>query len=119
MTSTSRREIAEEYRKIGSVAMAEDISIYLPSWEQQQKRTPHIQEIRDALVSQTLRPQILPEEMPLLLTEIERLEMNVLEMQDMAFLGGQDKVDTKCQELVGDPEAPDSISIFRPLYKSP
>ncbi len=111
------REIAEEYRKIGSVAMAEDISMYLPSWEQQQTRTTHIQEIRDAIVSQTVRPQIMPEELPLLMTEIERLEMNVLEMQDMAFLGGQDKVDNKCQELVGDPEASESINIFRPLYK--
>ena len=111
------REISEQYRKIGSVAMVEDIARYLPSFEQQQKRTPHIREIRAAIVSQTLRPQILPEEMPLLEDEIERLEMNVIEMQDMAYLGGQDKVDNKCQEIIGDPEAAGSVNIFRPLYQ--
>jgi len=111
------REISELYRKTGSVAMVEDIARYLPSSEQQKKRMPHIQEIQDALATLAIRPQILPEEMPLLLAEIERLEMNVLEMQDMAFLGGQDKVDNKCQEIVGDPEAAEVVNIFRPLYQ--
>lgn len=109
------REIAEQYRKVGSVAMVEDIAVYLPSPGQQRKRAPHIEEIRDAIISQALRSQISPEETPLLEAEIERLEMNVLEMQDMAFLGGQDKVDNKCKEIVGDPDAAEAVSIFEPL----
>jgi predicted RND superfamily exporter protein len=109
------REIAEQYRKVGSIAMAEDIAVYLPSAEQKRRRMPHIQEIQDTLAAKSLRPRILPEEMPLLQAEIERLEMNVMEMQDMAYLGGQDKVDNKCKEIVGDPDADDVVSIFSPL----
>jgi predicted RND superfamily exporter protein len=44
--------------------------------------------------------------------------MNVMEMQDMAFLGGQDKVDTKCKSLVGDPDHPESGSQIRQLFDS-
>jgi predicted RND superfamily exporter protein len=43
--------------------------------------------------------------------------MNIMEMQDMAFLGGQDKVDNKCQEIVGDPEISDSRNIIRELLQ--
>ena len=41
--------------------------------------------------------------------ELERLEMNVIEMQEMAFIGGQDNVDAKATRLVGDPEDPKAI----------
>jgi len=38
-----------------------------------------------------------------------------MEMQDMAFLGGQDKVDNKCKKLVGDPLATDPQNIIEDL----
>jgi len=33
--------------------------------------------------------------------------MNGIEMQDVAFLGGQDKVDNKCKKIGGDPTKPE------------
>jgi predicted RND superfamily exporter protein len=41
-----------------------------------------------------------------------------MEMQDMAYIGGQDKVDTKCQELVGDPMDPDAVSRLQILLST-
>lgn len=38
-----------------------------------------------------------------------------MEMQDMAFIGGQDKVDNKCKEIVGDPEKSNSQNIIQDL----
>jgi len=40
--------------------------------------------------------------------ELERLEANIIELQDLAFLGGQDKVYNKAVKLVG--EAGDSLA---------
>ena len=40
-----------------------------------------------------------------------------MEMQDMAFLGGQDKVDTKCKSIVGNPDVPNSRNIIQELLK--
>jgi len=54
-------------------------------------------------------------ELTVLKEEVERLEMNIMEMQDMAFLGGQDKVDNKCQQIVGDPDNPGGKNLIRDL----
>ncbi len=35
----------------------------------------------------------------------------------MAFLGGKDKVDTKCKQIVGDPESPESKNAIQELQK--
>jgi predicted RND superfamily exporter protein len=109
------RELSKRYRDLGSAARTDDISLFLPSPEQQQKRIPHILEIRDKAQSSPVRDRILQNEYTILSQEIERLEMNIMEMQDMAFIGGQDKVDDKCKEIVGDPEKPDSQNIIQDL----
>jgi predicted RND superfamily exporter protein len=44
--------------------------------------------------------------------------MNILEIQDMAFIGGQDKVDNKCKNIVGDPDNPESANLFNELLES-
>jgi len=40
-----------------------------------------------------------------------------MEIQDMAFLGGQDKVDNKCKRITGDPENPESRNIIAGLLE--
>jgi predicted RND superfamily exporter protein len=109
------RAYAKEYRELGSVAVTEDISVYLPSEEEQEKRIPHILEIREKIQSMEVRDAIVLNDMEKLKNEIARLEMNVMEMQDMAFIGGQDKVDNKCKEIVGDPDDPQSENMFQDL----
>lgn len=109
------REFAKKYRELGSVALTEDISLYLPSPEQQKKRNPHIKEIHEEINSASVRPAIHMNELPILAQEIERLQMNIMEMQDMAFLGGQDKVDNKCKKIVGDPDNPASRNLIQEL----
>jgi len=110
-------ELAKKYRDLGSVAITDDISVYVPSQEQQQKRIPHINEVRGKIQSASLKQAVLPGELPSLIKEIERLEMNIMEMQDMAYLGGQDKVDNKCKEIVGDPDNPNSKNIIQGLLQ--
>jgi predicted RND superfamily exporter protein len=102
------REMTRKLKNIKSVALVDDISMYLPSFEEQQKRIPIIQEINQAISSATLKDNLAEAEFNQLLLELERLEMNIMEIQDMAFIGGQDKVDRKCSEIVGDPDNPQS-----------
>jgi len=112
------RARAEAYRDLGTVAMTSDISVFLPSPEEQQERAPHISQIRDRMESTGIRSGIRTGELSVLRTEIERLEMNIMEMQDMAFIGGKDHVDTKCKALVGDPDVPESKNIIRELMET-
>jgi hypothetical protein len=100
------RRIAKASRDLSSVAMTEDISFYLPSEEEQKKRIPHIIEIREAITSPSPKSPLIAPDFDELLKELQRLEMNIMELQDMAYLGGQDKVEKKCSEMVGSPEDP-------------
>ena len=111
------RQKAEQLRDLGTVARTEDISLYLPSQEQQEKRIPYITEIRKSIQSSSIDPVLSPKEIPVLKQEIDRLQMNIMELQDMAFLGGQDKVDNKCKDIVGSPGEPDSKNIIRDLME--
>jgi hypothetical protein len=111
------RQKAEQLRDLGTVARTEDISLYLPSQEQQEKRISYITEIRKSIQSSSIDPVISTKEIPVLKQEIDRLQMNIMELQDMAFIGGQDKVDNKCKEIVGTPGEPDSKNIIRDLME--
>jgi len=106
------RELSKRYRESGPVAITEDISFYLPSQEQQQKRIPFIREIREKIQSTAIK-----HDFPVLSRELDRLQMNIMEMQDMAYLGGQDKVDNKCKEIVGAPENPNSRNIISEMLQ--
>lgn len=106
------REMAKKLKNVKSAAIVDDISMYLPSLEEQQKRIPIIQEIKQEISSTTLKDKLTEAEFIQLLLELERLEMNIMEIQDMAFIGGQDKVDRKCSEIVGDPDNPQLKSII-------
>jgi len=93
----------------------EDISIFIPSPEQQAKRAPYIEEIYALMEGSQVTP-IKPQDLDLIRQEIERLEMNIMEFQSMAFLGGQDKVYSRCTEIVGSEEEPPDNTIFTSLY---
>jgi len=78
------REMAKKLKNVKSVALVDDISIYLPSFEEQQKRIPIIREINQAISNATLKHDLTEAEFNQLLLELERLEMNIMEIQDMA-----------------------------------
>jgi len=106
------RGMATKVKNTKSVALVDDISMYLPSLEEQQKRIPIIQEINQSISTAILKDKLTEAEFDQLLSELDRLEMNIMEIQDMAYIGGQDKVDRKCSEIVGDPDNPQSNSII-------
>jgi len=106
------REMTKKLKNIKSAAMIDDISMYLPSYEEQQNRIPHIQEINRAISSAVIANDILDSELNQIISELDRLEMNIMEIQDMAYMGGQDKVDRKCSEIVGNPNDPQPFSII-------
>jgi predicted RND superfamily exporter protein len=110
-------ELSEEYRNLSSVAVTDDISTFVPSEEEQRQRIPHVEEVRKSVEAIPIKPEFLPDDMAGFTRELERLEMNIMELQDMAFLGGQDKVDNKCTEIVGDPEDPNSGSLIQELLE--
>ena len=103
-TVEEARQLTKKVKAVPSVSMVESISEYLPSQEQQTKRFPHIKQIRNFLESNQEIEDLSEKNFPELLFELERLEMNVYELGQLAFTGGQDRIDRKCKSLIGDPE---------------
>ncbi len=97
-------DIADAFKDMQSVAMTEDISLYLPTVDEQNKRKPYLEAIKRTMQNTHVKTSLTTQDYNLFLEEIDRLQMNIMEMQDMAYLGGQDKVETKCTELVGSPD---------------
>lgn len=109
------RKLAETAKDFSSVAMVEDISLYLPSPEEQEERRPHIEEIRQLISNYNYQMLESGNDLDKLFDEIDRLEMNIIELQVLAFLGGQDKVDNKCRVLSGDPDHEFDETVFSRL----
>ncbi|MFC2081388.1 RND family transporter [Bacteroidota bacterium] len=98
------RSLAEKVKDVPSISAVASISDYIPSQEQQAARLPYLEQIgNDLLNNSTVKP-INERNLPELVDELERLEMNVYELAQMAFVGGQDRIDRKCKSLIDDPD---------------
>ncbi|MFQ6617428.1 MAG: MMPL family transporter [Fidelibacterota bacterium] len=116
-TVEEARSFTEKVKKLKLVGMVESISNYIPSAEQQKRRIPHIIEIRDNLIKNRGDESLNAKNPEKLLSELQRLEFNIIEFSDLAYLGGQEKVDRKCREIVGDPDNPGSENIIENLMR--
>jgi len=110
-------ELAKKYRNLTTVALVEDISQYIPSKKEQKSRSPLIKKIKETILSSTVHLKLNKAEIGSLSHEIERLNWNVLELQDMAYIGGQDKVDKACALLTGSPDDSSSVNRIANLSK--
>jgi predicted RND superfamily exporter protein len=111
------RELAERAKDRGSVAVTDDISLYLPSREQQENKILYIKEIRKAAQGAQPGGSFEEKDLESFIAELDRLEMNIMEIQDLAYLGGQDKVDRKCEEIVGKADDSEAQSMIRELIR--
>ncbi|NQV41883.1 MAG: MMPL family transporter [Candidatus Marinimicrobia bacterium] len=109
------RELRKKAKELPSVASVEDISMFIPSAQEQAERAPYIEEIHELMERAQVTP-IRPQDLDRIRMEIERLEMNIMEFQSMAFLGGQDKVYARCTEIVGSVENPPDVTVFSNIY---
>ncbi len=98
------RRITEAAKDLPTVSMVNSLTYYIPSPQEQARRRPYIKQIAEYLSASGGARALRQADLPALAEQLRRLEDNLYEMGQMAFTGGQDKVDAKCQEIAGDPE---------------
>ncbi|KPK73494.1 hypothetical protein AMJ87_01550 [candidate division WOR_3 bacterium SM23_60] len=101
-------EIAEKAREMPSFSMVENIGDFCPPMDKQLRRRPYVVEIRDNAGRSTGQARLTHTNLDDFIEQLIRLDMNIYELAQLAFIGGQDKVDAKCQSIVGSPEADES-----------
>jgi predicted RND superfamily exporter protein len=116
-TVEGSREIAEEVKKVPSVSYVETISDFLPHPREQEERLSYINRIRSQLSGNRSSQYINEKNIEQLTGELERLDMNIYELGQMAFIGGQDHVVQKSNLIVGNPEIENSRSIIIDLVE--
>lgn len=99
------RRIAEAAKDLKMIGMVTSISEYVPSESDQQERLPILKEIRASLQNNRRMTPLTASQLDAYIEQLHRLEDNIIELAQLAFLGGQDKVDKKAKQLIGDLEA--------------
>ncbi|MDH4211035.1 MAG: MMPL family transporter [candidate division WOR-3 bacterium] len=110
-------EMSEKLKQMPLVSMVENITDYIPPQDKQQERIPEVEKIRKLVSRTTKRTPTSQANLARLIEQLERLDMNIYELSQLAFIGGQDKVDAKAKSIIGDPEKEDSESFVLNLIE--
>jgi predicted RND superfamily exporter protein len=93
-------EIVEAAKDMNTAGMVQSIIDYLPPNAEQKSRAGLVSEIRQTM-QQTSIKKYSQIDIGTIINELYRLEENIFEIQDLAYIGGQDKVYLKSALLVG------------------
>ncbi len=122
MTAKSLSEnfiFTERAKTLSSISYVQSISDYLPPLEKQNRRKPIINSIHEKIKKSTISRSIPSDYSTGIIDQLMRLEANIIEMQDLAFVGGQDMVDQKATRLVGSANFARSVMDLGDLLKAP
>ncbi len=111
------REISKGAKKLKMVGMVTSVTDYLPSEEEYRDRIPHVLEIKNNLSDADRGKSFSEREIDKLIEELYRIEDNFIELGQLSFIGGQDKVDKKCKAVIGDIEDSNRVSQIEELIE--
>jgi len=97
------RALAEKAKGLSKIGMVSSISDYIPSPTEYEQKIEYIEKIRNDLISNKATPPVMSD-VDMLADELFRLEDNFIELAQMAYTGGQDRIDSKIKEITGDLE---------------
>lgn len=100
-TLLEARELTEKAKNMKTGSLVKSIVDFLPAGEDQVGRRKIVSEIKAEILKSRINPAFLKTDLVQLQEELRRLEANVMEIQDMANLGSQEKIYLKTGLLVG------------------
>ena len=108
-------EIAERAKAMPAFSMVENVGDFVPPLEKQLERQPAVRKLRNQLERQRRRVPVTRASIGRVVEELERLDANIYELAQLAYTGGQDRVDAKAKSIVGDPDAEEVQSVVLDL----
>ncbi len=113
------QKITEAAKDMNTAGMVQSIIDYLPPETEQRSRAGLVSEIRQTMQRASIK-RYSQLDIGTIVNELYRLEENIFEIQDLAYIGGQDKVYLKSALLVGilpDEDDPSLKSLNNKLSK--
>ncbi len=108
-------ELEQKAKAMPALSIVEGIGDVCPPESVQNLRKPYVMNIRETLSRHKNERPMSRNDINRLVEQLERLDLNIYELAQLAFIGGQDKIDEKCKELIGDPEKDNSESYILQL----
>ncbi len=116
------RAVVKRAKAMPSVGAVNSISEYLPTLQEQKRRRLYIERIHQQAANAGYKANS-KNNLNKIIEELERLDMNIYELGQLAFTGGQDRVDRKCQSIIGRPDKEDAdnliLTIVEKIKKEP
>ncbi len=112
------RILSDRSRELSTVGHTESISDYLPDDRDSAERFRLIRNIRRTILSTRISSKVSMKEAERYVDELKRLEDNVMELQSLAYMGGQDKIYEKAAYLVGVVDEPGQTGNLTDLVNS-
>ena len=103
------KELTDKARDMVTAGWVESISDYLPDESIGSKQFRFIRNLRREIKETKPIKKVTLQDFELFREQLERLEFNIIELQDLAYLGGQDKIYKKAISVVG--EVDDTINV--------
>ncbi len=94
-------QFTEAAKDMSTSGMIQSIVDFLPPEAEQSKRTDIVAQVRERMKNADISLEFSERDMQSFIEEVSRLEMNLIEVQDMALLGMQDHVYMKAGLLIG------------------
>lgn len=94
-------QFTEAAKDMSTSGMVQSIVDFLPPESEQKTRKKIVTEIRDRMKTADISTAFSEQDMKGFTEEVVRLEMNLIEIQDLALIGMQDKVYMKTGLLIG------------------
>jgi hypothetical protein len=101
--------LTKKARDMATSGWVESISDYLPADSIGPKQFHFIRNLRRDIKSSKVDKNVSLRDFEVFREQLERLEFNIIELQDLAFLSGQDKIYKKTKSIIG--EVGDSVNI--------
>ena len=112
------RAVTDQAREIMSSGWVESISDYLPDETFNDKKFRYLKDLRRKIHLRELRKHFSSHDMKMYLKEIERLEANIIELQDFSLLENRFRVYEKTIQLVGDGKDSSFQGILSPFINA-
>ncbi len=94
------RQLTKQFKKKQAIGQVESLSEIIRSDREQEDTASLLKDVRSRISSSNLRKQPVSEARQKLIAQVERLEMNLIELGDMAVIGGQDRINTKIVSIL-------------------
>ncbi|MFH1726919.1 MAG: MMPL family transporter [Pseudomonadota bacterium] len=98
------RRLANRAKEFPGISDVDSISNFVPNPSEQENRSKIVRDIRSAILTNKKAIEIEKSDANIIISELDRLWMNITEMSSLAFQSGQERLEEKCYQMVANPE---------------